>query len=125
MARDRRIRPTTIYDNDATVITETPSNSSSADSTMPNVRSRRGTVRNIEIPVVDAFDTIATYLPQNVSVFRDNSSTCNCMICNNETAYFNRKICFDCMKKYGERICSLAHDSIESGNSTITLNTMA
>lgn len=120
MARDRRrTRSTEIYNNDATVITATPAEETSA----PVVQRRSIAASSIEIPLGDVIDTLASYVSKPKWFERelaDRPGTC--LICRKATMCKIRKICADCMNKYSGEIYDLAIEAVENGQTSITLN---
>lgn len=120
MARDRRrTRPTEIYNNDATVITATPAE----ETHEPVVQRRSVSTSNIEIPVTDVIDTLASYVSKPKWFERELSDRPGkCLICKKATMCKIRKICADCMNKYSGEIYDLASEAVENGQTSITLN---
>ena len=121
MAQDRRRRrpQTEIYNNDATVIIETPT-----EETLEPVAQRRSVpARDIIIPVADVIDTLASYVSKPKWFERelaDRPGTC--LICKKATMCKIRKICADCMNKYSGEIYGLAEEAAENGQASVTLN---
>lgn len=117
MARDRRGR--IVYNNDATVIEETPN--VEVKQRPDVVAPRRATARNVEIHIEDVVDALASYTPFNVE---KGSGDGKCLICNTKTQYPIRKICVNCMKRFSDQIHQNAVDAVERGDMSITLNTV-
>lgn len=115
MARDRRGR--IVYNNDATVIEETPS--VEVNHRPDVVAPRRAAARNIDIGVTDVVDTFASYTQFNVE---KGNGEGKCLICNAKTQYPIRKICVNCMKQYSGQIHQCAVEAVERGDRNITLN---
>ena len=119
MANDRRRRgerPVVRYDNDATVIIETPTE----ESPKAVIQSRAVSASDVTISVTDVIGTLASY---NSAWFAREKAKKNgeCLICHSRTAYKFRKICNGCMNKYSGEIYDLAQEAVENGTS-ITLN---
>lgn len=123
MARDRGRRPTTIYDNDATVIVETPSEDTNASTIHVDgsIRPRRVQERSVSIHVADLIDTLAGYTAKWFAEQKSDRPG-SCYICKKETMCKIRKLCGDCMDKYSDLIYEKAHEAIENGESTITID---
>lgn len=120
MARDRR---RIIYDNDATVITESignEENNSTTDSLHRSAK-RSAFIENVTMSVSDVVDTFASYasVPRWFIDYKaEKLGECN--ICHRDTAYRFRRICVDCMDKYGDTIFDLARNASDNGETTIT-----
>lgn len=54
------------------------------------------------IKVEDVIDSFAGYLPSTVNFMPKDDG--ECLICGQKTTSSMRKICFDCIKKYGEEL---------------------
>ena len=122
MARERRRaaqRPVTVYDNDATLITAVPS-----EEPIEPVRSASvGMAGCVDIPLVDVIDSLASYSSVGTLYAEEKADKAGkCLLCGDKTNYKFRKICVNCMKKYGNEIYDLAREATDNGHTAITLD---
>lgn len=113
MARDRR---RIVYDQDGTVITETPSVSENV-----SVQKVRRNSTNVEIPVLDAIDTLAAYLLPRFKVEKSPDNPGTCYICGKSTAYQIRHICVDCMDRVSDDLYQKTKAAVEAKETNIIL----
>lgn len=113
MARDRR---RIIYDQDGTIVTETPSASVNAP-----VQKSRSNNTNVEIPVLDAIDTLAAYLLPRFKVEKSADNPGTCYICGKNTAYQMRHLCVDCMDRVSDDLYQKTRAAVEAKETSIIL----
>lgn len=113
-----------IYDGDAVSIeqSETPANSVSREtSSNTTTKSARRTAKKIErISIADVIDALAGYLPPQAN-FMQNGTEGTCVICGGGTSNEMRKICFECMKRDGKKICDSAKEAAENGDTDFVM----
>lgn len=117
MARNRQRPGKIIYNNDATVITETPSVNDTVEvDRNSSVRSNR---RNVDIPISYVIDTFAGYSPFHI----DNGDSVGgeCFICHARTQYPVRRLCVPCAKKYSFELHEKAMSAPELGDRTVSI----
>lgn len=120
MARDRRTRKV-IFENDASVITE----SHGIVDDMTDVRAIQtndiGVGANITVQLSDLFDALISYTSQRWFQNQKNAGTGTCCICGKETRESIRKICGDCMDRYQDVIYNNVQESFNDGKQSITI----
>lgn len=111
----------TIYDNDGTTIIEgeveqttelqaTKQKAMNDESNFPS-----------EIQTLDVLDAMVSYVPPRFSLLKQGEGAGQCVLCGKQTTYYKRKICLDCMEKYGEDLYDKAKEAIENGKAVIEL----
>lgn len=113
MARDRR---RIIYENDGTKIEEIPSSQEVRTETVAPISVSE---RIVDVDASKVFEAFASYTPFNIGKDELNGECC---ICGTETQFISRKICVNCMKKYGEQIYDKAIVASDRGERSILLN---
>lgn len=74
-----------------------------------------------EIQTLDVLDAMVSYVPPRFSLLKQGEGAGQCVLCGKQTTYYKRKICLDCMEKYGEDLYDKAKEAIENGKTVIEL----
>lgn len=120
MARDRRTRKV-IFDNDASVITESKGIGNETTDVRVSQTNDTGSGPNSTVQLSDLFDTLISYTSQRWFQNQKNTGTGTCCICGKETREAIRKICGDCMDRYQDVIYTKVQEAFNNGEQSITI----
>lgn len=71
------------------------------------------------VSVVDMLDTLAGYVIPVINMGTGTNEKGECLLCGKSTAYEKRKLCVDCMQKYGKSYYERAKVAVENGETVI------